>query len=421
MTGRSLHARYAPSAAERWSLCPGSVKLTRRIPEGPPPRWTVEGRQAHALLQLCLSERIEDAYFYKNLKINDGVDDFVVDEDHCASVQVVLDHVYELLRMYPDAELYSERYLPVPQTVVPVDDVGGTSDVVVYVPSERRLFVIDFKHGEGVVVEVQDNKQARMYALACLQDFPDPIKDICLTIVQPRAFHPFGAVRSEIVTPRQMFEFQTDMEDWIRECERADAPLVAGDVQCRFCPAKAFCPALEKRALQAFSSVSVPELRELTLPLPQEMTMERIANILDAWDHVEAWFRAVSDYAFEQLKAGVPVPGRKLVLAQARRKWDGDPVEIAEQFMQRTNCDIDDIFPRKLVTITEAEKMMKVSAQLNVAKEFKKHALAKAMEAMSHWTVKDSSGNLVMVPEVDARPAYNASKLLENVAIPKVE
>lgn len=149
--------------------------------------------------------------------------------------------------------------------------------------------------------------------------------------------------------------------------------------------------------------------------------MARIAAILDGYDKVEMWFKAVWDYAFEQLKAGVPIPGRKLVLAQARRKWDGDPAEIAEQFMRQTNCDIDDIFPRKLVTITEAEKMMKVSAQLNVAKEFKKHALAKAMEAMSHWTIKDSSGNLVMVPEVDARPTYNASRLLENVVIPESE
>lgn len=421
MTSRNTHARYAPSAAERWSLCPGSVKLARRVPEGPAPRWTVEGRQAHALLAVCLAERGDDAWFYKGLTLNDEVEDFVVGEDHCASVQVVLDHVFELLARYPDAELYSERYLPIPQAVVPVDDCGGTSDVAIYAPGEKRLFVIDFKHGEGVVVEIQDNKQVRMYALGCLESFPEPINDIMLTIVQPRAFHPHGSVRSEIVTPRQLFDFQADLEDWITQCERADAPLLAGDVQCRFCPAKAFCPALEKRALQAFGKVSVPELRDLTLPLPQEMTMARIAAILDAWDQVEAWFKAVSTYAFEQLKAGVPVPGRKLVLAQARRKWDGDPMAIAEQFMQTTNCDLDDIFPRKLIGITEAEKMMKVAAQLGVAKEWKKQAVAKALEAMSHWTVKDSSGNLVMVPEADARPTHNASQLLKNVAVPAVE
>jgi len=416
-----IHARYAPSAAERWSLCPGSVKLSRRVPEGPPARWTIEGRQAHALLSVCLSERLDDAWFYKGLRIDDGVEEFTVEPDHCASVQVVLDHVFDLLRMYPDAELYSERYLPVPQTVVPPDDCGGTSDVAVYVPSDKRLFVIDFKHGEGVVVEIQDNKQVRMYALGVINSFPEPINDIVLTIIQPRAFHPLGVVRSETVTPRQLFDFQSDMEDWIRECERADAPLIPGDTQCRFCPAKAFCPALEKKALQVFGKVSVPELRDLTLPLPQEMTMERIAAILDGWEKVETWFSAVKDYAFEQLKAGVPVPGRKLVLAQARRKWDGDTLTIAEQFMQQTGCDLDDIAPRKLITITEAEKMLKVASQLNVAKEFKKQAVAKALEAMSHWTVKDSSGNLVMVAEADARPAHNAAQLLKNVAVPTVE
>ena len=418
---RSNHAKYAPSSADRWSLCPGSVKLTARIPEGRPASWTIEGRRAHLLLQLCLTERETDAWFYEGLTLRDAESEFKVDAEHCASVQVALDYVYPLLEIYPHGQLYVERYLPIPQTVVPPDDVGGTADVMLYMPELRRLHVVDFKHGEGVVVEIDDNKQVRMYALAALEDFPEPVDDIMLTIIQPRAFHPVSTVRSEVVTPRQLVEFQADMEGWITECERADAPLVAGDVQCRWCPAKAQCPAYEKRALAVFGKVSVPELKAHDLPLPQEMTPERIVTVLDAWDHIQDWYDAVRSHAMERLAEGGTVPGWKLAYALERRRWDGDPQDIARRFMEMTDCDLDDIYPRTLVGITQAEKLAKAAAQLKVDPHFKKQAVAKALEALSHMMVKESSGKVTLVKESDPRPAITPGESFRNVAIPKIE
>jgi len=413
------HAKYAPSAAERWSLCPGSVRLAARIPEQPPAPWAVEGTHAHALLQLCLDERETDAYFYEGLTLDTATEPWKVDREHCASVQVCLDFVYGLLER-ADGQLYVERYLPVPQTVVPGDDVGGTADICVYFPSSRQLHVIDFKHGEGVVVEIRDNKQVRMYALAALQEFPDPIDEIVLTIVQPRAYHPFSTVRSETVTPRQLVEFQGDVEAWITACEAADAPLIAGEVQCRFCPAKAFCPALEARALELFGKRTFPEAIETVLPQPAEMSAERIATILDAWDIFEGWFKAIQKYATEQIAAGGQIPGWKLVRAQERRKWAGEPQDIAEKFVQLTDCDLDDIYPRTLVGIVAAEKMVKARAQLNVAKEFKKQAIAKGLEAMAELTVKESSGNAVLVSEDDPRPPLSPAELFAAVKVPRL-
>jgi hypothetical protein len=71
----------------------------------------------------------------------------------CArNVQVILDHVYTILDSYPDAELAVEHRVHIPSQAVP-DRMWGTTDVRIYVPSIRWLFVIDYKHGAGIFVD----------------------------------------------------------------------------------------------------------------------------------------------------------------------------------------------------------------------------------------------------------------------------
>ena len=62
------HALLSPSAAHRWCNCPGSVALTKDLPNASSP-YAEEGTRAHRLAELALAywreaERLTDGYGY---------------------------------------------------------------------------------------------------------------------------------------------------------------------------------------------------------------------------------------------------------------------------------------------------------------------------------------------------------------------
>ena len=49
------HALLSPSSADRWMTCPGSVLLTKDLPEDTSP-YAQEGANYHTLAQICLDQ-----------------------------------------------------------------------------------------------------------------------------------------------------------------------------------------------------------------------------------------------------------------------------------------------------------------------------------------------------------------------------
>ena len=148
------------------------------------------------------------------------------------------------------AKLSAERYVvPLPQR----DDTGGTADAILDASTE--LEVVDYKHGRGVYVPVEDNKQTLSYLLGAVEAAGWRHRGYRHTIIQPR--HPQGGVESQDVTPDALKEFQRDLAlaakvvDNAREHAEAQGKryglgamtdyMKAGD-HCIFCPLKAECP-----------------------------------------------------------------------------------------------------------------------------------------------------------------------------------
>lgn len=54
--------------------------------------------------------------------------------------------------------------------------------------TDDRLHIVDFKYGQGILVEAQNNPQMKLYALGALQLFDSlyDIKEVSMTIFQPR-------------------------------------------------------------------------------------------------------------------------------------------------------------------------------------------------------------------------------------------
>lgn len=77
------------------------------------------------------------------------------------------------------------------------------------------------KYGAGVAVEVVNNLQLKIYALATLLTFEYPAKTVTATIVQPRCYHPDGHIRSVVYDVVDLMDFYADVSDAIQHVKEA--------------------------------------------------------------------------------------------------------------------------------------------------------------------------------------------------------
>jgi hypothetical protein len=74
------------------------------------------------------------------------------------------------------------------------------------------LEVVDLKGGRGVVVEVKGNPQLRTYALGAMLANPGiDVSHVQVTIVQPRAPHKDGRIRSERFHVADLVEWTAEL------------------------------------------------------------------------------------------------------------------------------------------------------------------------------------------------------------------
>lgn len=416
--------------------CHGSVRLCEAMPPRPSGPWAQDGTEAHELVEYALAHKERSAL---NALLSSGMQ-WTHREDNEAErlegVQAMLDYVYALLTNYDDAELIIERRFVFPSLVT--DECGGTNDVIVFVPSLKLIYVVDYKHGAGVAVDVIENEQLMIYGVGALTietgaiteddmvgrlTLPEDLDDwtIVLTIVQPRAFHPDGSHPREWPVPAgRLIEFVAEVDDAITECEKPDAKLLPGTEQCRWCDAAPTCPALRDKALEQipinFAGVSV-EAPLPPLPPATDLPVNELAKLLTIAPLIETYLAAAYDHAYQLAREGNTVPGFKLVEAQSRRKWHGAEIAVAEQLMALTGNGVDDVFPRGLIGITEAEKMV-VTAYKAAAPPGGARAAAKAAhDAMAVLTTKDTSGKLTLVPMTDRRQSVSLNSNFGGIAV----
>lgn len=420
----AAHAEYGMSSIERWASCPRSIALCKGLPSYDS-EWSIDGTIAHAVMEFCLKEGFDTAADVQEVLL-DGKDRHVVTDECQRAVQVMLDYVYGILRDYPDAVLSVERRVHVPSLAVP-GDMWGTLDVRIYVPSIAWLWIADYKHGVGINVDVTKSKQLRGYATASMLELANaghPIKGITLAIVQPRAYSASGGVRPVDITPAELFAFHAFLEDRAYETLRLDAPLVpdlSTDSYCRWCPAAGAgrCPAIEGTALAVTQATALAAISKDNLPDPKLLALDKMHYVLTVTKLLTGWLKAVKETAIGHMRSGQVFPGWKLVFSQARRAWHGDEMAIAQQLAVYTGKTIEEVYPRVLIGVTEAENLMigayragivqlpgetkrTYTARLNAASEL-------ARETMALLTLKQPGGGTEIVPLSDPRTAIDGA------------
>jgi hypothetical protein len=396
------HSDFPASSAKRLLECPASYAETKKLPAGAPrrtSRFAVEGTVAHTLAEQAIVQHDANAFMLNTLGTKMELDGFeiFIDEEMLEHAELYVSTVrgYEALGFEVELEQrVSPDWLWSPNK--PPIELFGTSDTVAFNPATGELVIVDLKYGRGIPVEVEWNAQLLYYALGALREVTikhgkDAIKSVQTVIVQPRAPHPDGPVRSWKYTPGQLVQwgFDTLKAGVDLVAKGKNLPFKAGD-HCKFCPVLGVCPELTRAAQDTAAAVFANKP-----PAPTREEILRLVTIL------EPWIDAAKQDAHDALEQGVAINGWKLVQKRATRKWD-DSNAVA-RVGGAFNLTVDDLFgPPEVLSPAQLLGSKKVKTDPALLAELNKHV------------VSVSSGT-TLAPASDPRPAVPARPAAKDV------
>ena len=402
------HAKLSPSGAHRWMRCPGSVVLEARYPDSSS-AYAREGTAAHELAALVLESPPATAQDYVGKRI--------AYDDHGEDVQWPItqdmaDYVDDYVKLVREraegATLMVERKLPIGH-ITGEASATGTSDVVIIDHANSEIVVIDLKYGMGVRVSAEENEQTQLYALGALEEYSvlGDFAHVSMLIHQPRLNH----VSEWTITVEQLLAFAKSASFAAGQCDLArsldgeDALagfLSPGEKQCRFCKAKATCPALRAEITEVVGGSSAATPDEFAEFLPEPVDMQTGDNYLPIAmakvGMVEDWCKAVRAEVERRLLAGQNVDGYKLVEGKrGPRKWsDADDIE---QLFKSFRLRQDEMYDFTLISPTKAEKVFKENPK----------RWAKVQERITQSTGKPS-----VAPATDRRQAIAVQSVADD-------
>lgn len=417
------HAVLSPSGAAKWTACPGSIVLEEGLPNDSSPhaRW---GTAAHELAQLCLWDEIMDEAYSDPLNAESFVGRVFIVEGHEIKVDMEMadcvntycSYVHTYGDLAAGDKLYVEVEVPL-EGITGEKGATGTSDAIWHL-TNGEIVVIDLKGGAGVGVDADNNLQLGMYGLGAV-DF--------LGVNPTRVRGNPTRVRGVIVQPRKnnISEFVWEPEELRGVYDRLNTGaknvalaresdilnfLSPGEKQCRWCRAKATCPALRGEVVDVVTGSAaqpddfadldaLPKVLSANITAPADLDAIALAASMRAAPLIETWLNAVRAEVDRRLMAGESVPGFKVVAGRAgSRAWsDAAAVEAA---MKSARLKIDEMYDQKLISPTQAEKLLAKA----------KPKVWKKLEAF----VSRADGKPSVAPESDPRPAYSTAAKVED-------
>ena len=347
------------STAKRVINCPGSVALVDKMPPKPSSKYADEGTLLHDTIADVLTKH-KDPFDYLGRKYEDITLTRELIEAKLLPAIRALDEIDPDMEMEYECEsrVGFGDFLP---------DVFGSTDLLGRL--DRRAIVLDWKFGDGVPVDPEENPQLLFYAAAAMRTSStkwafENVDEVELIIVQP------PSVKRWVTSVERIREFEDQLARAVKVALQPDAPLSGGD-HCKWCAAKPVCP------------VMTGAIDRITKAKIEALPVEQIAHYLDQISAVESFIKDLQQLAHGLMEEGKAIPGWKLVNKRATRSWIDDK-KAADAL---TNLGIDP-YEQKLMSPAAAEKVLKKTKQ----------------ELPADLVVAVSSGS-TLAPESDPRPA----------------
>lgn len=424
------HAILSASGASGWMRCYGKLAMEKGLPESSS-KYADEGTAAHAVAEMSLLQEQDAAAFVGRIivarpAVTQIIEGELVEvkpevrvectEEMAEAVQVYLDTVRALPGDHVvEQKVDYSRYLFDEGQMAEGMTAFGTSDFTSVIEADREIVVVDYKHGRGVAVSAEENEQEQLYALGAISayDLVYDIEDdwtVRLMIVQPRA----NNISEWATTVGALKEFALKAKIAARHAAyqydgHAEPQLSPGERQCRWCKAKATCPALagEVRDVVSAGAATADDFSDLThieAAVTAAGTDEWLSGAMAKVDLVEQWCKAVRAETERRLLAGTEVPGYKLVQGKRGNRAWVNPAQ-AEEALKAMRLKTEQMYDLKLISPTAAEKLHK-------AGEIGPRQWAKVKELYAQ-----SEGSAHVAPASDNRPALVLAATADDFAV----
>lgn len=326
------HAVLSASGSHRWLNCLPSARLEQEFANKESTA-AAEGTAAHNLCE----HKLKKALHIRSKRPVSPYNTAEMEEHSDAYVEFVMEQLELAKQSCTDPLVLIEQRLDfscyVPQGF-------GTGDCIII--ADKKLHIIDFKYGLGVLVDVEDNPQMKLYALGAL-DIYDSLYDIVevsMTIFQPR--------RENVSTWTIPVD---ELKDWAENELRPKAKKAyEGDYLpgewCTFCRAAVKCRARAEEKLK---------LAQSELKLPPLLMDSEIEEVLSKLTDLTKWANEIMAYATDAtVNHGREWQGFKIVQGRSIRKYknEGAVAEVAKANGYK------DIYRQSLITLTEMQKLM---------------------------------------------------------------
>ena len=416
----TTHASRSPSARHRWGKCPGSVRLVAQCPPQPAGKAAIDGTHTHTVFEHCIRANLADPRNMIGVKLSDHEGEFTIDEDRALRVKVAVDYVRERVALLGGmCEVKAETKVD-PGFIFQRDDLGGTVDCIIL--GGGVCEIIDYKDGMHPV-DVENNPQLEQYAFGVLGEYrqpmnqPFPFTHVRMTVIQPKlASIGVRAIAHHEVSVEELRTTRLGvLAAQAAATDDDNAPLVPGEDQCRYCPAKGGCAEFAKwnmdkvgvmfsdtRGAATTESGSVKDVTEQLVTSdknPATLPNEKILEILEAAPVMRQFLEAVEAEALARMKAGQSVPGLKLVNGRGLRRWALSDENIADK-LKSMGLPKGAIWKTTLISPAQVEK-----ATWQNRKGERKSLTKRQVEVIQSEYVTRITGDLKVALATDDRPA----------------
>jgi hypothetical protein len=308
----AAHSILPPSGAAAWRLCAMWVTMNQAYPKPDTPE-SMEGTAAHWVFAELLAGRI----VCEGLVAPNGV---VVTEEMIEGAEIVVDTVRA--RIPAGTPLHVEERVGIAR-IHP--RCFGTPDIWAYMVQAGVLEVIDYKFGHRFVDEYE-NDQGIAYIAGIIDHLAELMQKgaglldqaikVNFTVIQPRCFYKGSSVRTWTVMASELRGHINKLAGAAELALMPNPPAVTS-AECRDCPGRHACPALQQAAYSdaEFSTRSSPvELVPAAASLELRMMEHALARLQS---RVEGMREAVTVY----IRQGHAVPWHRAEQGYGRTQW----------------------------------------------------------------------------------------------------